>query len=104
MAASVLAAGTVTFLALVARPAFGPATLPAGFPALRRQLTWLVWGALAVAILSGVAWLALLASDIYGASIIQVCLHGGIWPVLTDTRFGLVWTDSSGARRSCSPG
>lgn len=92
LAASVLAAGTVTFLALVARPAFGPATLPAGFPALQRQLTWLVWGALAVAILSGVAWLALLASDIYGASIIQVCLHGGIWPVLTDTRFGLVST------------
>jgi putative copper resistance protein D len=92
MAATVLAAGTVTFLALMARPAFGPAKLPADFSALRRQLTWLTWGALAVAILSGAAWLALLASDIYGASIVQVCLHGGIWPVLTDTRFGLVST------------
>jgi putative copper resistance protein D len=90
MAATVLAAGTVTFLALMAQPAFGPAKLPAGFPGLRRQLTWLVWGALIVTILSGIAWLALLASDIYGASIIQVCLHGGIWPVLTHTRFGLV--------------
>ena len=90
MAATVLAAGTVTFLALMARPAFGPAKLPADFSILRRQLTWLTWGALAVAILSGVAWLTLLASDIYGASIVQVCLHGGIWPVLSDTRFGLV--------------
>jgi putative copper resistance protein D len=92
LAASVLAAGTVTFLALMARPAFGPAKLPAGFSALQRQLTWLVWLALATAIVSGVIWLLLLASDIYGASIVQVCLHGGIWPVLTDTRFGLVST------------
>jgi len=90
MAATVLAAGTVTFLALMPRPAFGPAKLPADFSILRRQLTWLTWGALAVAILSGVAWLMLLAADIYGASIVQVCLHGGIWPVLSDTRFGLV--------------
>ena len=92
MAATVLAAGTVTFLALMARPAFGPAKFPADFSILRRQLTWLTWGTLAVAILSGVAWLTLLASDIYGASIVQVCLHGGIWSVLSDTRFGLVST------------
>jgi len=34
----------------------------------------------------------LLAADIYGAPVIAVCLHGGAWSVLTDTRFGLVWT------------
>jgi putative copper resistance protein D len=92
MAASVLAAGTVTFLALIVRPAFGPANLPAGFPVLRRQLTWMVWGALAVAILSGIAWLVWLSADIYGSPIIEVCLHGGVWSVLSDTRFGLVCT------------
>ena len=26
-----------------------------------------------------------------GTSIADVCLHGGAWPVLTDTRLGLVW-------------
>jgi putative copper resistance protein D len=90
MAATVLAAGTVTFLALMAQPAFGPAKLPAGFFVLRRQLTWLTWGALTVAFLSGVAWLVWLSADIYGAPIIDVCLHGGVLSVLSDTRFGLV--------------
>lgn len=81
LAATVLATGTVAFMALVA-----------DLPALRRQLTLLVWVALAVAILSGLAWLVWLSADIYGASIIDVWLHGGFWSVLADTRFGLVWT------------
>ena len=80
MTATVLAAGTIAFMALVA-----------DLPALRRQLTLLVWVALAVAILSGLVWLVWLSADIYGAPIIEVCLHGGVWSVLTDTRFGLVW-------------
>jgi putative copper resistance protein D len=42
-------------------------------------------------VLSGAAWLVLLASNILGASIADVCLNGGVWPVITDTRFGLVW-------------
>ena len=74
---------------LVAEPAGTKAR--ADFVALRHQLTVLIWLALAVAILSGAAWLVLLASDILGASIADVCLHGGAWPVLFDTRFGLVW-------------
>jgi putative copper resistance protein D len=90
LAATVLASGTVTFMALVAEPAAG-ATL-VEISALRRRLTWLVWIALALAILSGLAWLVWLSADIYGAPIIAVCLHGGVWSVLTDTRFGLVCT------------
>ena len=83
LAATVLAAGTVAFMALVA-----------DLPALRRDALHavdLVWVALAVAILSGLAWLVWLSADIYGAPIIEVCLHGGVWSVLTETRFGLVW-------------
>ena len=37
-------------------------------------------------------WLVLLSAEIYGAPVIAVCLHGGVWTVLTDTRFGLVFT------------
>jgi putative copper resistance protein D len=85
MAASVLAAGTVAFMALVI-----------DVPAIRRQLIVLVWIALAVTILSGAAWLVWLSADIYGAPIIAVCLHGGVWSVLTETRFGLVWTGRFG--------
>jgi putative copper resistance protein D len=88
-AATLLAGGTIGLLVLVAEPAGIKAR--ADFVTLRHQLTVLVWLALAVAILSGVAWLVLLASDILGASIADVCLHGGAWPVLFDTRFGQVW-------------
>jgi putative copper resistance protein D len=87
-AATALACGTVAFLVLAAEPA---ARGDSGFDTLRRQLVVLVWIALAVAVLSGAAWLILLASDILGVSIADACLHGGAWPVVTDTRFGLVW-------------
>ena len=52
---------------------------------------WLVWGGLLVAAASGAIWLIWLASDIYGASLVNVCLHGGVWSVLNGTRFGQVW-------------
>ena len=87
--ATLLAGGTIGLLVLIAEPAGTKAR--ADFVALRHQLTVLIWLALAVAILSGVAWLVLLASDILGASIAEVWLHGGAWPVLFDTRFGQVW-------------
>ena len=88
-AATLLAGGTIGLLVLVAEPA--ATEVRADFVALRHQLTVLIWLALAVVILSGVAWLVLLASDILGASVADVSLHGGAWPVLFDTRFGQVW-------------
>ena len=88
-AATLMAGGTIGLLVLVAEPA--DTTARADFVALRHQLTVLIWLALAVAILSGATWLVLLASDILGASVADVCLHGGAWPVLFDTRFGQVW-------------
>ena len=92
LSATVLAAGTVCFMVLVAGPAVRAGHSPADFAALRRRLTCVVWSVLAVAILSGFAWLLWLSADIYGAPIVEVCLHGGVWSVLTDTRFGLVST------------
>lgn len=81
-AGTLLASGTVAFGVAVAR-----GDMP---PALRRRLAFLTWGALAAAVLSGAAWLVLLASDIFGAPIVEVCLNGGAWSVLNDTRFGQV--------------
>lgn len=93
IAATALAAGTVGFMLLVAEPAFGHArSATAALAAFRRRCNLMIWSALAVAIASGAAWLVLLAADIYGAPIIAVCLHGGLWEVLTGTRFGAVWT------------
>jgi putative copper resistance protein D len=86
-AATTLAAGTVAFMVLVAAPAFGRAR---GIVPLRRRANIMTWTALAVAIASGAVWLALLAADIYGAPLVEVCLHGGLWQVLSGTRFGAV--------------
>lgn len=89
-AATLLASGTVSFIGLIALHA-GGAKMPTDVIVLRGRLTVVIWLALAVAVLSGAAWLVLLASDILGASIADVCLHGGAWPILVDTRFGVVW-------------
>jgi putative copper resistance protein D len=92
IAATVLAGGAVCFLVLVAEPAArrARAARPVDLVPLRRRLTLAVWTALAVAILSGVGWLVLLAADLYGAPVLEVCLNGGVWSVLTETRFGQV--------------
>jgi putative copper resistance protein D len=86
-AATLVACGTVGFVRLVAEPT----KPPSDFRLLRDRLTILTWLALAVVVLSGAAWMALLAADIVGAPLVDVCLHGRAWPVLFETRFGLVW-------------
>jgi putative copper resistance protein D len=81
--ATALAAGTVSFRVLAAGPG-----LSGGGNAFDRASRWLVWGGLLAAAASGAIWLVWLASDIYGASLVNVCLHGGAWSVLNGTRFG----------------
>jgi putative copper resistance protein D len=84
-AATVLASGTVVFMSMVVPASFDAAP---EYTPLRRRLMWLVWAALALCILSGAAWLALVASDILRATLAEVCLHGGLWLVAGNTRFG----------------
>ncbi len=86
-AATLVACGTVGFIRLTAEPT----KLPSDFPSVRNRMTALTLLALAVVIISGAVWLVLLAADILAAPLLDVCLHGGAWPVLFETRFGLVW-------------
>ena len=72
-AGTLVACGTVGFIHLVAEPA----KVPSDGQPLRNRLSILTLLALAVAILSGAAWLVLLAADILGAPLLDVCLHGG---------------------------
>lgn len=92
IAATILAAGTLAFLVLVAEPAAGASQTspPVEFSALRRRLTLTIWLALGAAILSGAVWLALVASDVLDAPAVDVFLQGGVWRVAADTRFGQV--------------
>jgi putative copper resistance protein D len=93
-AATILAAGTVFFQVLVAEPAFAAAADDA-VPAMERlrcRWSWLVRFSLAIALLSAAVWLVLLAAAIYGAPIAKVWANGGVWTVVTATRFGQVWS------------
>lgn len=88
IAGTVLAAGTVAFVVLALEPVYGGKSFVSSF---RRRTSTIIWAALATAITSGIVWLVLIAANIYGDSILAVCLHGGVWSVLVDTRFGMVW-------------
>jgi putative copper resistance protein D len=74
---------------LVAGPALRGTGVDGG-ERLARQLTWLVWTGLAVAVLSGFAWLALVAANILDIPPLDVWRDGAIWPAVTDTRFGQI--------------
>ena len=96
-AATALAAGTVSFL--VARRAGARAAGAGSGWRVRRAAPLARLGRRSrSAIASGAVWLIWLASDIYGASLLNVCLHGGAWSVLTETRFGLGVDRAAGAR------
>ena len=57
-AATITVAGVVFFIVFVAEPAFRNAKNGARLPVIvRRQLTWIAWVGLAVAVVSGAAWL-----------------------------------------------
>jgi copper resistance protein D len=91
LAATALVAGIVFFEWLVAGP-----TLPVTGESLSRivmryrtRIAAILWAALALAVISGAAWLVLLAGDIVDRPTIEVLFDGTAWTVLTQTRFGL---------------
>lgn len=85
-AATLLASGTIFFAALV----IGPTRLPQNFRILRMRMNMLAWTGIAISILTGAMWLVWFAANILGESLTDVCLHGGAWSVLADTRFGWI--------------
>jgi hypothetical protein len=56
----------------------------------RRQFVRLGWMMLALSVASGFVWLVVLASRLRGQSL-QAMAGGGVWKVLTETRFGNDW-------------
>ena len=88
--ATCLASGTVCFVLLTGDPAadglVGPsATAYAG---LRRQCISMALLALLLAVLSGTLWLIWVAGDILGEPPSTALADGGLWQILTTTRFG----------------
>jgi putative copper resistance protein D len=92
-AATTMLAGVVFFLAFVAEPAFSQAGKEARLPArVRSRLGAMAWVSLLVVVVSGAAWLILLAQQISDGTLNAVLQDGIVWIVLTKTGFGTDWT------------
>jgi hypothetical protein len=85
--------GVTFFVLFVAEPVWarafhGPEGAVTG---LRRQFVRLGWMMLALSVASGFVWLVVLASRLTGQSLQAAMAGGGVWKVLTETRFGNDW-------------
>ena len=91
-ASTVLLAGTAVFGALVVGLAPRNAREDPQLAAWRSQTAGIAWASLATAVLSGAAWLVVLAADIGGTQLHDVFADDIVRRVLTETRFGFVWS------------
>jgi putative copper resistance protein D len=92
-ASSLLVAGIVFFDLFVASPTLRMAAsrLGATAAAFTRRTAGMLWISLALSVVSGFAWLCLLAARIVGKPAAEVIADGTIWIVLSRTQFGLAW-------------
>ena len=89
-AAMMMLEGAIVFRFLIAAPILRAADDEAQ-RALHRLLAWTVWLGLLVGVVSGAAWLILLAGRIRGLTPVETLSQGVAWTVLTQTRFGETW-------------
>ena len=92
-AAAAMLSGVTFFVLFVAEPVWARAfDGPEGaVTALRRQFVRLGWMMLALSIASGFVWLVVVTGRLTGQSLQAAMAGGGVWKVLTETRFGNDW-------------
>jgi putative copper resistance protein D len=91
-AATMLVAGVVLFAVFVAAPAWRGAASNGGVAVdVRTRLAVIAWLSLALAAISGAAWLVLTAAGMSGLPAAQVFGDGVLWTVLSQTTFGRAW-------------
>ncbi len=84
--------GGVFFETFVAQPAFGRHSRDDDFAILvRSRVAWTVWLGLSLAVLSGAAWLFIMAAQMGETSWFAAISQGLAWTVLIDTDFGHDW-------------
>ena len=83
-ASTISLAGVFAFFCFVVGPVVSPA--------LRPRLSLVAWASLALALLSGGAWLLFVSAQMSGQTIGDTLTRGVVATVLTRTRFGQVWT------------
>ena len=91
-AATLSATGVAFFVALIAEPAFRGTgkDLPLA-TVLWVRLVFLAWSSLALAVLSGAAWLLLIAAAMSDQPLPEVFTDGVVGTVLMQTGFGHAW-------------
>jgi putative copper resistance protein D len=82
-ASTISLAGVFAFLGFIAGSGASPR--------LHRQLLVVAWASLALALLSGGAWLLFLSAQMSGQPIAASLTQGAVATVLTRTRFGQIW-------------
>ena len=88
-AATLSLAGTVIFGAAIAGPIMGQ--MGGAGAALRARLMRIAWWSFAAALISGVAWLVVLAADMSERAPNETSFGGIVWTVLLHTTFGHDW-------------
>jgi copper resistance protein D len=90
---TVIVAGIVFFDLFIASPALRQVDVRLGATVAAFRICAAVtqWISLAVSIVSGLAWLGLLAARIAGKPFADVMADGTVWIVLTQTQFGFAW-------------
>jgi putative copper resistance protein D len=83
--------GGVFFLAFIAAPAFHAADGARVAARVRARLAMMTWLGLAVTVLSGAAWLVLMAERMSELSLEEVLAQGSVWTALSETDFGSAW-------------
>ncbi len=91
-AATMMAAGVGFFIVCIAEPAFRNVNNDTRVRAtVRSQLAWVAWLSLALAVISGAAWLVLAAQAMSDRPLREVFSEGILWTVLARTDFGRDW-------------
>jgi putative copper resistance protein D len=90
---SVIVAGIVFFDLFVASPALlrADVRLETTVTTFRIRTAATLWISLALSVVSGFAWLCLVAARIAGKPFADVIADGTIWIVLSQTQFGFAW-------------
>jgi putative copper resistance protein D len=90
-AATMLVAGVVLFAIFVAAPAWRGSGDSAAASNVRARLAVIAWIGLALALISGAAWLVLTAAAMSDQRAAQIFSDGVLWTVLSQTTFGRAW-------------
>jgi putative copper resistance protein D len=91
-AATLTVAGIAFFFVFIAEPAFRKADQGTRLPAvIRRRLAWIAWIAIVLSVLSGAAWLVVVAQSISDRTLTELFSEGILSTVLTQTGFGRDW-------------